>query len=159
MRGRPQEGPCEGVWSLRLSPFTQVLIPSWFEFTTGSNKPVPLTEDPIVTELNDSNSSEVCAESVSVSESDPSPLTEQLTQSHSTVTPKLGSKLNPNSEPYVPTGPLEQASTSSIFGLSDCEVKTFDPKEFHDKVCRYAWGRPRHIARHCLHRPTEFFYG
>ncbi|KAL8224208.1 hypothetical protein R6Q57_019683 [Mikania cordata] len=92
-------------------------------------------------------------------ESDPSPLTEQATQAHSTVTPETCSKLNPNFVPYVPTGSLEHASTSSISGLSDCDVKPFDPKEFHDKVCCYACGRPGHIARHCLHRPTEFFYG
>ncbi|KAD4586040.1 hypothetical protein E3N88_23641 [Mikania micrantha] len=33
----------------------------------------------------------------------------------------------------------------------------FDPIEFHQKVCCYACGKPGHIARHCLHRPTEFF--
>ncbi|KAL8205620.1 hypothetical protein R6Q57_009171 [Mikania cordata] len=38
-----------------------------------------------------------------------------------------------------------QASTSSSFGQSDCDIKP----------C----GRPGHIARHCLHRPTKFFYG
>ncbi|KAL8224108.1 hypothetical protein R6Q57_019583 [Mikania cordata] len=37
------------------------------DFATGSNKPVPLTADPIVIDLNDSNSSEACAECVSVS--------------------------------------------------------------------------------------------
>ncbi|KAL8228375.1 hypothetical protein R6Q57_015959 [Mikania cordata] len=84
-----------------------------FDFTVGSNKPMHLTADPVVTYLDDSNSSKVCAESVSVS----------------------GSKLNPNSEPYVLNGSLEQAFTSSISG------------------------RPCHIARHFLHRPTEFFYG
>ncbi|KAL8215771.1 hypothetical protein R6Q57_022608 [Mikania cordata] len=81
------------------------------------------------------------------------------TQVYSTVTPEAGSKLNPNFEPYVPNGSLEQVSTSSISGLSDCDVKPFDPKEFHGKVCCYACGRPCHIARHCLHRHTEFFYG
>ncbi|KAL8249381.1 hypothetical protein R6Q59_006249 [Mikania micrantha] len=111
-----------------------------FEFTTGSNKPVPLRADPVMTDLNDSDSYEV-------------------NQAHSTVTPEAGSKLNPNCELYVPTRSLEQASTSSISGMSDCDVKPFDPKEFHDKVCCYACGRTCHIARHYMHQPTEFFYG
>ncbi|KAL8205557.1 hypothetical protein R6Q57_009108 [Mikania cordata] len=37
-----------------------------FDFTPGSSKPVPLTAAPIVTDLNGSNSSKVCVESVSV---------------------------------------------------------------------------------------------
>ncbi|KAL8225885.1 hypothetical protein R6Q57_018442 [Mikania cordata] len=196
-----------------------------FEFTIGSNKPVQLAADPVLTELNDSDNSDVCAESLSISgskekkeqksanrstdcstshnkshfvpivdfvgrfesitvkpnemikdfktkfakinddvkkivlESDSSPLTEQVTQVHSTVIPEVGSQLKPNCEPYVPTGSLERASTSSISSLSNCDAKPFDPKKFHDKVCCYTCGRPGHIARHCLHRPTEFFYG
>ncbi|KAL8204468.1 hypothetical protein R6Q57_010091, partial [Mikania cordata] len=46
---------------------------------------------------------------------------------------EVSSKLNPNCEPFVPTGSLEQASTSSSSGHSDCDVKPFDPKEFHEK--------------------------
>ncbi|KAL8216065.1 hypothetical protein R6Q57_022902 [Mikania cordata] len=56
-----------------------------------------------------------------------------VNQTHSTVTPEAGSKLNPNCEPYVPTGSLERASSSSISSLSDYDIKPFDPKEFHDK--------------------------
>ncbi|KAL8202170.1 hypothetical protein R6Q57_011317 [Mikania cordata] len=77
-------------------------------------------------------------------------------RAHSTVTKEVGSKLNPNCEPFVTTESLEQASSS---GHGDCDVKSFDPNEFHEKVCCFACGRPGHIARNCLHRPTEFFYG
>ncbi|KAD3067019.1 hypothetical protein E3N88_34899 [Mikania micrantha] len=68
-------------------------------------------------------------------------------------------ELNPNCEPYIPTGSLEQISSNSSSSQSNCDVKPFDPIEFHQKVCCYACGKPGHIARHCLHRPTEFFYG
>ncbi|KAL8215872.1 hypothetical protein R6Q57_022709 [Mikania cordata] len=85
-----------------------------------------------------------------VLELDSSPLTEQVNQADSIIILEAGSKLNPNCEHYVPTGSLEQASTSSFSGLSDCDVKPFDPKEFHDKVCCCACGRPGHIARQCL---------
>ncbi|KAD5802663.1 hypothetical protein E3N88_14023 [Mikania micrantha] len=79
-----------------------------------------------------------------------SPLTTQTAPAHSTVTKEESSLLNPNCKPYIPT-------SSSI--QSNCDVKSFDPIEFHQKVCCYACGKPGHIARHCLHRPTEFFYG
>ncbi|KAL8229789.1 hypothetical protein R6Q57_014689 [Mikania cordata] len=62
---------------------------------------------------------------------------------HSTITKEAGSKLNPNCEPFVPTGSLEQAFTSSSSSRSDCDVKPFDVKEFHEKVCCFACGRPR----------------
>ncbi|KAL8200378.1 hypothetical protein R6Q57_011717 [Mikania cordata] len=55
---------------------------------------------------------------------------------HSTITKEEGSKLNPNCEPFVPTRSLEQASTSSFSSHSDCDVKPFDPKEFHEKVSK-----------------------
>ncbi|KAL8226607.1 hypothetical protein R6Q57_016439 [Mikania cordata] len=38
-----------------------------FEFTTGSSKLVPLSADPVMTDLNNSDDSEVCAENLSVS--------------------------------------------------------------------------------------------
>ncbi|KAL8218062.1 hypothetical protein R6Q57_021435, partial [Mikania cordata] len=75
-----------------------------------------------------------------------------VNQAYSTITTEACLKINPNCEPYVPTGSLEQASTSSSHGQSDCDAKPFDPKEF-------ACGRPGHIVRHSLHRPTELFYG
>ncbi|KAL8211187.1 hypothetical protein R6Q57_005624 [Mikania cordata] len=84
---------------------------------------------------------------------------ETVNNAYYTITIEAGSKLNLNCEPSVSTGSLEQASTSSTSSQSDCDVKPFDPKEFHDKVCCYACGRPSHIVRHCLYRPTEFFYG
>ncbi|KAL8226694.1 hypothetical protein R6Q57_016526 [Mikania cordata] len=80
-------------------------------------------------------------------------------KAHSTITVEMGLKLNPNCEPYVPSGSLEQVSTSSSTGFSDCDVKPYDFSEFHQKFCCYACGRPVHIARHCLQRPNEFFYG
>ncbi|KAL8216002.1 hypothetical protein R6Q57_022839 [Mikania cordata] len=104
-----------------------------FEFTTSCNKPASLTADPVLTDLNNSDNSEVCAESLIVTEPDSSPLSEQVNKADSTITPEAVSKLNPNCEPYILTGSLEQASTSSFSGLSDCDVKPFDPKEFHDK--------------------------
>ncbi|KAL8224188.1 hypothetical protein R6Q57_019663 [Mikania cordata] len=52
---------------------------------------------------------------------------------------------------------FDKAGSSSV--QSDCDVKPFTPKEFHDKVSCYACSRLGHIARHCLHWPTEFFYG
>ncbi|KAL8199573.1 hypothetical protein R6Q57_013141, partial [Mikania cordata] len=67
--------------------------------------------------------------------------------------------LNPNCEPFVPTESLEQASKSTSSGHGDRDVNPFDPKEFHEKVCCFACGRPGHIARICLHWHTEFFYG
>ncbi|KAL8204427.1 hypothetical protein R6Q57_010050 [Mikania cordata] len=88
-----------------------------------------------------------------------SPLTKQAAPAYSTVTKEAGSQLNPNCEPYVPTGSLEQVSSSLSSAQSNCDVKPFDPIEFHQKVCCYVCGRPGHIARNCLHRPTEFFYG
>ncbi|KAL8205677.1 hypothetical protein R6Q57_009228 [Mikania cordata] len=38
----------------------------WFEFTSGSSKQVPLIADPVLTDSNSSENSEVCAESSSV---------------------------------------------------------------------------------------------
>ncbi|KAL8205625.1 hypothetical protein R6Q57_009176 [Mikania cordata] len=52
---------------------------------------------------------------------------------HSTITKEAGSKLNPNCEPFVPTGSLEQATISTSSGHGDCDVKSFDPKAFHEK--------------------------
>ncbi|KAL8218014.1 hypothetical protein R6Q57_021387 [Mikania cordata] len=78
-----------------------------FEFP---NEPVSLTVDPMFV----SNDSEV-------------------NRAHSTITKEAGSKLNPYFEPYVPTGSLEKASTSTSPGQGDCDVKPFDPKDFHDK--------------------------
>ncbi|KAL8226693.1 hypothetical protein R6Q57_016525 [Mikania cordata] len=69
------------------------------------------------------------------------------------------SELNPNCERYVPTVSLEQVSANTLSGQGNFDVEPFDPIEFHQKVCCYACGKPCHIARHCLHRPTEFFYG
>ncbi|KAL8199610.1 hypothetical protein R6Q57_013178, partial [Mikania cordata] len=37
----------------------------------------------------------------------------KVTKAHSTITSKMGSKLNANCEPYIPTGSLEQVTTSS----------------------------------------------
>ncbi|KAL8202047.1 hypothetical protein R6Q57_011194 [Mikania cordata] len=71
-----------------------------------------------------------------------------VNMAHSTITKEVGSKLNPNFEPYVPTGSLEQASASTSHGQGDCDVKPFDPKDFHEKVCYFACGRPDHIARY-----------
>ncbi|KAL8231582.1 hypothetical protein R6Q57_001360 [Mikania cordata] len=78
---------------------------------------------------------------------------------HSTITKEAGSKLNPNYEHFFPTGSWEQTSTNSSSGHSDCDVKPFDPKEFHEKVFCFACGRPGHVARNCLHKPTKLFYG
>ncbi|KAL8209149.1 hypothetical protein R6Q57_008561 [Mikania cordata] len=170
-----------------------------FELTTGSNKPVSLTTDPVLTNLDGSDNPEVCVEILCVTvrskekeeksacrsthcsissskshfvpkvdfvgkfeiikikpnemfknfkanfvktgddiknkyvlESNSSPLTEKVNQAYSTITTEAYSNLNPNYEPYVPTGSLEQACTSSSPGQSDCDVKTFDPNEFHD---------------------------
>ncbi|KAL8217992.1 hypothetical protein R6Q57_021365, partial [Mikania cordata] len=69
-----------------------------------------------------------------VLEPNSSPLTEKLNMAHSTITIKAGTKLNPNYEPYVPTGSLEQASINSSHGLSDSNVKPFDPQEFYQKI-------------------------
>ncbi|KAL8228423.1 hypothetical protein R6Q57_016007 [Mikania cordata] len=88
-----------------------------------------------------------------------STLTNQATVAHSTGTKETGSQLNPNCEPYVTSTSLEQVSTSSSSGQGNCDLKPFDPIEFHQKVYCYACGKPGHIALHCLHRPTEFFYG
>ncbi|KAL8223239.1 hypothetical protein R6Q57_020638, partial [Mikania cordata] len=60
-------------------------------------------------------------------------LKENVNKAHSTITIETGSKLNPNCEPYVPSGSLEQVSTSSSLGLRDCDVKLYDPKEFFQK--------------------------
>ncbi|KAL8223244.1 hypothetical protein R6Q57_020643 [Mikania cordata] len=87
-----------------------------------------------------------------------SPLTEQAAPGSSTFTKETDPQLNPNCEPYVPTVSLEQVSTSLSSGQSNCDVKSFDQIEFYQKVCYYACGKTGHIARHCLHIPTEFFY-
>ncbi|KAL8217967.1 hypothetical protein R6Q57_021340 [Mikania cordata] len=155
-----------------------------------------LTVDPILSDLNRPDDSEVCAEYLSVSgrseeEEERSAgrstyCSASSSKSHFSV-PKIdfvgkfeiikikpnemiknfrtnfvktetGSKLNPNCEPYVPTGSSEQVFTSSSPRQSDCDVKPFDPQEFYQKVCCYACGRPGYIAKNCLHRPTEFFY-
>ncbi|KAL8197803.1 hypothetical protein R6Q57_024177 [Mikania cordata] len=63
-----------------------------------------------------------------------SPLTKQAAPARSTVTKETGSQLNPNCEPYVPTISLEQVSTSLSSGQSNCDVKPFDPIEFHQKM-------------------------
>ncbi|KAL8224230.1 hypothetical protein R6Q57_019705 [Mikania cordata] len=68
-----------------------------------------------------------------VLESGSSPL-KQVNRAHSTITKEAGSKLIPNCEPYVPTRSLEQDSTSTSLGQGDCDVKPFDPKDFHDKT-------------------------
>ncbi|KAL8225877.1 hypothetical protein R6Q57_018434 [Mikania cordata] len=128
------------------------------DFATGSSKPVPLTAGPVETDPNISNDYEVCRDSLNDPESISSSL-HQVNRAHSTITKEAGSKLNPNCEPIFPTGSLEQASTSTSSGHGDCDVKPFDPKEFHEKVCCFACGRPAHIARNYLHRPTKFFYG
>ncbi|KAL8229308.1 hypothetical protein R6Q57_014208 [Mikania cordata] len=128
------------------------------DFTNGSSKQVPLTADPIETGPNISDDSEVCADSLNDTESISSSLHQEY-RGHSTTTKEAGSKLNPNCEPFVPIGSLEQASTSTSSGYGDCDVKPFNPKEFQEKLCCFACGRPGHISRNCLHRPTEFFYG
>ncbi|KAL8228445.1 hypothetical protein R6Q57_016029, partial [Mikania cordata] len=96
-----------------------------YEFTTDSDKPISLTVDPILSDLNRSDDSEVCAEDLIVSE--------KVTKAHSTITRETGSKLNSTCEPYVPTGSLEKVSTSSSPCQSDCDVKSFDPREFYQK--------------------------
>ncbi|KAL8226055.1 hypothetical protein R6Q57_018612 [Mikania cordata] len=108
-----------------------------FHFATGSTKPVPLTTYPVETKPNISDDSEpnemfknfnstfvkndVITESISSS-------LQQENRDHSTITKEAGLKLNPNCEPLVPTGSLEQASTSTSSGHGDCDVKPFDPK-------------------------------
>ncbi|KAL8197956.1 hypothetical protein R6Q57_030040, partial [Mikania cordata] len=52
---------------------------------------------------------------------------------HSTITKEAGSKLNPISEPFVPTWSLEHASSNTSSSHGDRDVKPFDPKEFHEK--------------------------
>ncbi|KAL8224098.1 hypothetical protein R6Q57_019573 [Mikania cordata] len=96
--------------------------------------------------------SKICAEDIAISE-------EIENESCFTLIEETGSKLNTNYEPYVPSRPLEQVSENSIPGSSDCEVNPFNLNELYQKVCRNACGRPGHIAKHCLHRSTEFFYG
>ncbi|KAL8228481.1 hypothetical protein R6Q57_016065 [Mikania cordata] len=148
-----------------------------FDFTTGSNKPIPLTADPVVTDPNISDDSEVCADSLSDTgkfETIKLKQNEMFKNFNSTfakndddvlksvsspLKQRRGSKLNPKCEPFVPTGSLEQASTSNSSCHGDCDVKSLDPKQFHENVCCCACGRPSHIARICQHRPTEFFYG
>ncbi|KAL8211270.1 hypothetical protein R6Q57_005707 [Mikania cordata] len=138
-----------------------------FELPT---EPVSLIVDPMFV----SDDSEICADSLSdaglrdkdeekvlggaQNDIDSSPL-KQVNRAHSTITKEASSKLNPNCEPYVPTESLEQAPTSTSPSQGDCDVKPFDPKYFNGKVCCFACGRPGHITRHCLYRPTEFFYG
>ncbi|KAL8204448.1 hypothetical protein R6Q57_010071 [Mikania cordata] len=68
-----------------------------------------------------------------VLESKSSPLTEKVNESHSTIRIEMSSKLNLNYEPYVLTRSLEQLSTCSSPGQSDCDVKPFYPQEFYQK--------------------------
>ncbi|KAL8217988.1 hypothetical protein R6Q57_021361, partial [Mikania cordata] len=164
-----------------------------YDFATGSSKPVPLTANPVETDLNISDDSEACADSLndtglrgkneersvgrsidcstSFRTSSFIPKTDfvgryyeikikpneifknfnstfgkndviletissslhQVNRALFTITKKAGSKLNPNCEPFVPTRSLEQVSTSTSSGHADCDVKSFDPKEFHEK--------------------------
>ncbi|KAL8229884.1 hypothetical protein R6Q57_014784, partial [Mikania cordata] len=62
-----------------------------------------------------------------------SPLINQAAVANSTVTKETYSQLNPNCEPYVPNTSVEQVSSSSSCGQGNCDVKTFDPIEFHQK--------------------------
>ncbi|KAL8217926.1 hypothetical protein R6Q57_021299, partial [Mikania cordata] len=106
---------------------------------TGSSKPVPLTADPVKTDPNISDNSDVCVDSLndrglrgkneersagrntecSTSFRTPPfiPKTEFVEyKGRSTITKEAGSKLNPNCEPFVPTGSLEQASANVSSG-------------------------------------------
>ncbi|KAL8228422.1 hypothetical protein R6Q57_016006, partial [Mikania cordata] len=59
--------------------------------------------------------------------------TKNAYKDHSTIIGENGSKLNSNCKPYVPSGSLEQVSTSSSSSQSDCDVKPLDPKVFYQK--------------------------
>ncbi|KAL8225981.1 hypothetical protein R6Q57_018538 [Mikania cordata] len=88
---------------------------------------VSLTFDPMLV----SDDSEVCANSLNdtgLTGKNEERSAGRSTEAHSTITKEAGSKLNPNCETFVPTGSLEQASTSTSY-----DVKPFDPKEFHEK--------------------------
>ncbi|KAL8225951.1 hypothetical protein R6Q57_018508 [Mikania cordata] len=78
-----------------------------FDFLT---KPISLTVDPMIV-------------------SDDS----KVNMANSMIIKEMGSKLTPNCEPFVPTESLEQASTGTSSGHDDCDVKLFDPNEFHEK--------------------------
>ncbi|KAL8199598.1 hypothetical protein R6Q57_013166 [Mikania cordata] len=59
-----------------------------------------------------------------------SPLTKQAVPAYSIVTKEAGSQLNPKCEPYVPTGSLEQVSSSLSAGHSNCDVKPLTQLSF-----------------------------
>ncbi|KAL8209050.1 hypothetical protein R6Q57_008462, partial [Mikania cordata] len=61
------------------------------------------------------------------------PKTDFENRVHSTITKEAGSKLNPISEPFVPTWSLEHASSNTSSSHGDRDVKPFDPIEFHEK--------------------------
>ncbi|KAL8214151.1 hypothetical protein R6Q57_003600 [Mikania cordata] len=159
-----------------------------FDFTTGSNKSVPLIADPVETDPYISNNSEVCVDSLndiglwgkneersswkstefpsSSRKSSFIPKTYfvgrfdeikikpnemfrnfnstfaknvDVNKAHSMITKEVDLMLNTNCEPFVPTGSLEQPL--QVLPLVMVIVIL------------------GHIARNCLHRPTEFFYG
>ncbi|KAL8217965.1 hypothetical protein R6Q57_021338 [Mikania cordata] len=71
-----------------------------------------------------------------VLESDSSPL-KLVNRAQSTITKEAGSKLNPNCEPYVPTGSLEQGSTSTSLGPDQASYssrQTIDNPLFSDHI-------------------------
>ncbi|KAL8214193.1 hypothetical protein R6Q57_003642 [Mikania cordata] len=142
------------------------------EFSTGSSKPVSLTIDHELKDMNCSDDSEICAEKLSSSvpkidyvgkfetistkfvkndanvkkncalKTKVAPSKENENKLYSTINKETGSRLNPKCEPYVPNVSLEQVSISSAPGSSML-------------LC----GKPGHISGQCLHRPTKFFYG
>ncbi|KAL8229790.1 hypothetical protein R6Q57_014690 [Mikania cordata] len=89
-----------------------------FNFTTGSSKPVPLTEDPVETSPNIWDNSEVCADS----------LNDRGVQGSFHNHQRGRFKLDPNCEPFVLTRSLEQPCASTSSGHGDCDGKPFDPK-------------------------------
>ncbi|KAL8208943.1 hypothetical protein R6Q57_008355 [Mikania cordata] len=93
------------------------------ELNTSSRKLGSLIVNPILSDLNHSDDSEVCAEGLSV-----------CRQS-------------------------EEKEEISVGRNIDCSVSSNKSQFSVPKVCRYAYGRPSNISRHCLHTPTEFFYG
>ncbi|KAD3640176.1 hypothetical protein E3N88_29399 [Mikania micrantha] len=107
------------------------------EFTIGSDKPVSLTVDPILSDLNRSNDSEVCVEDLSVSSR------KKVTKAHSTITKETGSKLNPNCEPYVPNRFWNKSPEVHPPGQSDCDIKHFHPQEFYQKWKGKQKGKPQ----------------